>query len=73
MLGPDEAVARYSAAIGASVELVGALTGGETGATAVRPRHGERQVLKWESDARQPAPDRWADRCDRRPRLRHGR
>jgi thiamine kinase-like enzyme len=49
-LGPAEATARYGAAIGREQRLLGPLTGGETGATAIEDVDGERRVLKWESD-----------------------
>lgn len=50
MLSCEDAVTRYGAAIGAAVELVGPLAGGETGATEIRLSTGARQVLKWELD-----------------------
>ena len=50
MLSPEDAVALYSTAIEMAVELVGPLSGGETGATEIRLDTGQRQVLKWESD-----------------------
>ena len=52
VLSPEEAVALYSAAIGTTVELIGPLAGGETGATEVRLSSGARRVLKWEIDDR---------------------
>ena len=50
MLNVSEAVDQFATAIGAPVTLLGSLTGGETGATAVQLADGERRVLKWETD-----------------------
>ena len=52
MLSREDAVVLFSSATGSSVELVGPLAGGETGATEIRLPTGERRVLKWESDER---------------------
>ncbi len=49
-VGADAAVAMLADAVGAGYELVGPLTGGETGATEVRREDGRRYVLKWELD-----------------------
>lgn len=45
------AVDALTSALGATFELVGPLTGGETGATEVRGPDGRRHVLKWELDS----------------------
>lgn len=45
-----EATARVARAMGHDLTLVGALAGGETGATEIRDGRGGRFVLKWESD-----------------------
>jgi hypothetical protein len=50
LLTAEDAVARFSIAIGSPVLLLGLLAGGETGATAVELANGERRVLKWELD-----------------------
>lgn len=55
MLSSGEAVALYSSTIGIPVELVGPLSGGETGATEIRLSTGLRKVLKWELDERNKA------------------
>ncbi len=52
MLSSEDAVALYSSTIKMPVELVGPLTGGESGATEIRLHAGQRQVLKWELDER---------------------
>lgn len=46
----SEAVARLSVALGEDHLLVGPLSGGETGATAIEAQDGCRMVLKWELD-----------------------
>jgi hypothetical protein len=48
VLTPGDAVRRLAAATGEDVTLVGALTGGETGAHEVLGPDGRRFVLKWE-------------------------
>lgn len=48
MLSSEDAVALYSSTIEIPVELVGLLSGGETGATEICLGTGQRQVLKWE-------------------------
>ena len=49
-LSPAQAVAEFSAAVGVGFEVVGPLSGGETGATEIRSAAGDRRVLKWEAD-----------------------
>jgi hypothetical protein len=50
LLTVEDAVARFSIAIGSRVQLLGPLAGGEMGATAVELATGEKRVLKWELD-----------------------
>jgi Phosphotransferase enzyme family len=46
----EEAAARFSLAIGMPVLVLGPLSGGETGATAIQLGNGIKRVLKWEVD-----------------------
>jgi len=50
-LTPPEAVRRFAVAVDQQYRLIGPMTGGETGATAVAAPDGRKQVLKWELDS----------------------
>lgn len=72
MLNSEDAVALYSSTIEMPVDLVGPLSGGETGATEIRLGTGQRQVLKWESDERNKTARRTGVALTRRLRAEAG-